>query len=167
MSKHRVENDVRDLFCNSIERCNGVAFKVHGHLGQEPGWPDIYMAHRDWNGWIEFKRDGGAMTTLQYKRAFDLYRLKVPVMLFWYFNATQMIYVYNPAEFMPECLSHCPPHAGVALDAADLEGKGARHFSAIDLIVHGWKELNTEEHKKAVSQYWEDNVHIIQRGNDQ
>ena len=30
-------------------------FKVHGSEWQEPGWPDLYVAHKTWTGWLELK----------------------------------------------------------------------------------------------------------------
>lgn len=28
---------------------------LHGHMGQAPGWPDVFISHRTWTGWLEFK----------------------------------------------------------------------------------------------------------------
>ncbi|UOF80087.1 vrR-nuc domain [Caudoviricetes sp.] len=42
-----------------------MTFKIHGHLMQAGGWPDTYVAHPMWRGWIEFKVDGNNLDPRQ------------------------------------------------------------------------------------------------------
>ena len=39
--------------------------KLHGHAMQEPGWPDLYIAHPKFVGWIETKGVNTLVKTIQ------------------------------------------------------------------------------------------------------
>jgi len=58
--------------CRELERCNAVVFACVAHKMQAPGWPDRWVCHRRWRGWLEFKGDNTRLTALQRKRIRDL-----------------------------------------------------------------------------------------------
>ena len=41
--------------CAQLKRQNCMTFAVVAHKLQEPGWPDRYVHHAYWRGWLEFK----------------------------------------------------------------------------------------------------------------
>ena len=47
------------------KKANGTILSVHGHEMQAPGWPDSYISHKYWKGWIEFKGSKTRLTDLQ------------------------------------------------------------------------------------------------------
>lgn len=38
-----------------LTKCDAMRLKVHGHMMQDSGWPDLYVCHIKWQGWIELK----------------------------------------------------------------------------------------------------------------
>ncbi len=44
-----------------------LVLSLHGHAMQAPGWPDLYIAHRFWSGWLELKREA-TLAPLQRER---------------------------------------------------------------------------------------------------
>lgn len=40
---------------SQIRKCNALVLNTHGHIYQQSGWPDIYIAHRFFSGWVELK----------------------------------------------------------------------------------------------------------------
>ena len=60
-------------FCKRIEAINGLVFSVVGSSMQQAGWPDRYICHPKWRGWVEFKATKGQLRKLQRKRLQDLY----------------------------------------------------------------------------------------------
>ena len=66
------------FFCRSIERCNGMTFAVVGSNMQTPGWPDRYIAHARWSGWIEFKLGSKPLSDIQRDVLQGLYKRGVP-----------------------------------------------------------------------------------------
>jgi len=67
------ESKFTGWFCRCIEQCNGMTFAVVGSRMQSPGWPDRYIAHTAWNGWIEMKRGNIGLNDIQIKICRDLY----------------------------------------------------------------------------------------------
>ena len=59
------ESERTRRFCAEMIRLNGVVFAVVGGVRQEAGWPDRYICHRVWQGWIEFKNPNGTLSTKQ------------------------------------------------------------------------------------------------------
>lgn len=49
-------------FCKLLSNCNALILPIVGSIYTPPGWPDRYIAHPLWNGFIEFKE---ATTRLQ------------------------------------------------------------------------------------------------------
>lgn len=48
-----------------LRRLNAQVLNVHGHDMQAPGWPDLYVAHRRWSGWLEVKTAKGRLRKVQ------------------------------------------------------------------------------------------------------
>ena len=64
MGKHP-ENAWKARLKKDLEALNGVVLSVHGHAMQAPGWPDLYVAHSRWSGWIELKMPRGSLSGIQ------------------------------------------------------------------------------------------------------
>jgi hypothetical protein len=58
--------------CNEMKACNALVFACVGGPMQEPGWPDRYVHHTYWSGWLEFK---GVRTTVKLKQKIILRKL--------------------------------------------------------------------------------------------
>ena len=43
--------------CKELEKRGAFVFAIVGGILQEPGWPDRYIAHKKWSGWVEFKKN--------------------------------------------------------------------------------------------------------------
>ena len=67
-------NDVRD----ALESVGGFCFNVHGHRFQKSGMPDMYVAHREWSGWVEFKVLNNSASKLQMMKLKTLLVVGVP-----------------------------------------------------------------------------------------
>ena len=61
----------RDL-CNELKKLNAVVLAIVAHTKQEPGWPDRYICHTRWHGWIEFKDVHTRLAPLQRIRIREL-----------------------------------------------------------------------------------------------
>lgn len=48
-----------------MERKGAIKFAIVGGDMQEPGWPDRFIAHRWWHGFLEFKNPTTVSTTKQ------------------------------------------------------------------------------------------------------
>lgn len=57
---------VKELKC-----INALVFAVVGGNMQAPGWPDRYVHHKHWQGWLEMK-DKAAVSSLQAQRIKEL-----------------------------------------------------------------------------------------------
>ena len=53
------------FFCRSIERCNGMTYTLVGNSMAKAGWPDRFIAHSRWNGFIEFKLGSKPLSDMQ------------------------------------------------------------------------------------------------------
>lgn len=51
------ESQLGARVASALRASGAMTFKIHGHLMQAGGWPDTYVAHPQWRGWIEFKVD--------------------------------------------------------------------------------------------------------------
>lgn len=52
MRESKFQKDLVDR----LEKFNAEVFHVHGQsVYQESGWPDLYVAHSKWTGWLELK----------------------------------------------------------------------------------------------------------------
>lgn len=53
--------------CAQLERYNTLIFPVVASRMQKPGWPDRFIAHTQWQGWLEFKDYKTPVSRLQKK----------------------------------------------------------------------------------------------------
>lgn len=90
-----------------IESVGGVCFKIHGHAMQESGWPDLYIAHPFWTGWIETKVGRRKTSALQQDKMRKLVRCKVNVMTLRYNDGiisamwyNEIIYSFNNESWL-------------------------------------------------------------------
>ncbi len=54
------------------KRCNSVVLNLHGHSMQAEGWPDLYVAHKTLECWIELKVASNPCSNVQEVRIKDL-----------------------------------------------------------------------------------------------
>ena len=57
MKESRVQTNIK----NALTRVGARVFNVHGHLMQEPGWPDLLVWHRQGFFAIELKIEQGRL----------------------------------------------------------------------------------------------------------
>ena len=55
--------------CSALESSGAKTLKLHGHAMQAGGWPDVYVAHPAWRGWIETKVDDNELDPRQRSNA--------------------------------------------------------------------------------------------------
>jgi hypothetical protein len=60
-----IETRLTARLVKQIRNANGKVLNVHGHASQEPGWPDVFVTHRYWTGWIEFKNSKTQISSYQ------------------------------------------------------------------------------------------------------
>ncbi len=65
MKTFKSESDFARWFCKRLEAVNAFVIPVVGSRMQKNGVPDRYVCHRDFRGWLEFKKDKGKVTDLQ------------------------------------------------------------------------------------------------------
>ena len=49
------ENEWANKLVPEMRRCNALVLNTHGEKYQQRGWPDLYIAHTFYIGWIELK----------------------------------------------------------------------------------------------------------------
>ena len=54
----KTENQLTGDLVRAGRECKALVLNLHGHREQAPGWPDVYISHVYWTGWIEFKGKG-------------------------------------------------------------------------------------------------------------
>jgi len=59
------ESALQTRVMRQLRARGALVFNVHGHGMQEPGWPDLYVAHVRWQGWVELKVEGRKLGTAQ------------------------------------------------------------------------------------------------------
>ena len=59
------ENAFQSQMVHALKTQGAMVLNLHGHAMQAPGWPDLYVAHPKWRGWIELKVKGRALSELQ------------------------------------------------------------------------------------------------------
>ena len=67
-----MESEFTRKVCSQMKRCNAIVFAIVGGPMQEVGWPDRFVAHTRWNGFLEFK---GPNTKLGLKQRIIIERL--------------------------------------------------------------------------------------------
>ena len=48
-----------------LRRCNAIVLNIHGEEKQASGWPDLYIAHSFYNGFVELKGERTELKSLQ------------------------------------------------------------------------------------------------------
>lgn len=59
------ESEWNREFCKHLTLCNAQVFACSASMMQTPGWPDRYIAHPLFCGWVECKRTGNDLSALQ------------------------------------------------------------------------------------------------------
>lgn len=94
----RSESEWNRKFCSSLTKCNAEVFACSASFRQTPGWPDRYIQHTIFCGWVEAKRITNDLTaaqqliirSLNQKRAGSAFILwldaaaQYPLFLSWY-----------------------------------------------------------------------------------
>lgn len=62
------ENKFQAALVKEFEKMRCLVFNCHGHKMQAAGWPDLWIAHAAWTGWLELKRANREVTPLQKRR---------------------------------------------------------------------------------------------------
>lgn len=100
--------DTRE-FCAELLRVNARFLALVGSKQQQNGWPDRYVSHAYWHGWIEFKNGKRKLDPLQIVRRNDM-NSRQPgscVMIRLYEDGRRCIFYYDqqfPFEGALECL---------------------------------------------------------------
>lgn len=61
----RSENKWKALITQHLRDCGALVLSLHGHSMQQRGWPDIYISHPKFTGWIELKLPSGCLSDAQ------------------------------------------------------------------------------------------------------
>lgn len=72
------ESQFSHKIVQGLEGVGAWIMNVHGHRFQKSGIPDLYVAHNQWTGWVEFKVGSGKPTDLQIMKMKDLLVRNVP-----------------------------------------------------------------------------------------
>lgn len=67
-----MESKFTKVICDALKKRNALVFAIVAGKRQEPGWPDRYVAHTLWSGWLEFKGPKTVVTDLQRYRLREL-----------------------------------------------------------------------------------------------
>lgn len=59
------ESQLTRRLCGAMELRGAITCAIVGNVMQGRGWPDRYVAWRDWNGWLEFKSRDGVLGVTQ------------------------------------------------------------------------------------------------------
>lgn len=59
------ETEWKSKLKKEFESIGAKVLSLHGHAMQAPGWPDLYVCHPIWSGWIELKMHDGELSTAQ------------------------------------------------------------------------------------------------------
>ena len=91
----RADGTLERIYQHDLVTCfrsiGTLVLNLHGHMMQAPGWPDLYVAHWKWAGWLELKTEKDEPTTLQAQVIRDLKRRGVPAFVARLRGATEVI----------------------------------------------------------------------------
>lgn len=59
------EAEFTATICDDLRRCNAVVLPIVGNAMMPRGWPDRYVHHAYWQGWLEFKAVNGIIAAAQ------------------------------------------------------------------------------------------------------
>ena len=83
------ENEWANRLIGEMRRCNALVLNIHGEQYQQPGWPDIYIAHTYVQGFVEFKGFATKLESHQKSMLRKLNQRGVPAFLARYPNLIQ------------------------------------------------------------------------------
>ena len=63
-------------FCRGLRQCNAMVYPLIGSTRAPAGWPDRYVHHRLWQGFIEFKATETVVRTHQWEIIRNLNKIK-------------------------------------------------------------------------------------------
>lgn len=49
----------------AIHKSGGITYKAHGSMFGTAGWPDLWVGHPSFEGWVEVKTDTGRLSKAQ------------------------------------------------------------------------------------------------------
>ncbi len=59
------ENKFQTRLVGMLEKRGAKVLNIHGHMMQKSGWPDLFISHWDFTGWIELKVEEREVKTHQ------------------------------------------------------------------------------------------------------
>ena len=65
----------------NLKAVGAQVLNLHGHAMQAPGWPDLFVAHPYYSGWIELKTKNGNLREVQRLVIAGLRYRKSPVII--------------------------------------------------------------------------------------
>ncbi len=71
------ETEFQKKIVKMLKNRGAMVLNVHGHGMQVSGWPDLYVAHHKWTGWIELKVGDRGVTGLQKVKIRELKKRRV------------------------------------------------------------------------------------------
>lgn len=104
-----------NLFRTKMVDSGAKILKIHGHGFQASGWPDNYIAHHLWNGWIELKVDKEPLSALQRMTIGDLRERGVLAWVARYHNETKIVTLENERGDTFEQFAWGPAMTGPAI----------------------------------------------------
>lgn len=66
------ESEWTRLVCEEMSRCNTIIFPCVASKMQAAGWPDRWVCHKLWCGWLEFKGENTLLTVKQHHIIYSL-----------------------------------------------------------------------------------------------
>ena len=67
-----IETKFQRSMTKALDKTNAEHFNIHGHAFQRSGWPDHFIAHELFTGFVELKIPSGKESAIQRKRRFSL-----------------------------------------------------------------------------------------------
>jgi hypothetical protein len=102
------ETDFAKKITKNLRNCNALVLSVVGNRMQQNSWPDIYVAHKYWIGWIEFKgektklrKDQAMLLEELWKRGVEAYVVRCPNLIESYTgNSLETFCPNTPVELL-------------------------------------------------------------------
>lgn len=88
-----IESEIQSKMVSALKKCNSEVLNIHGHAEQASGWPDLYVSHTKFHGWVELKVDGNQCSVLQRKRLQSLRAKGTKAMCLRYLNDEEQFVV--------------------------------------------------------------------------
>lgn len=85
------ENKFQTRLVEMLRSRGAKVLNVHGHMLQQAGWPDLFISHWDFTGWIELKVDDRPASTLQKICVKDLRLRRTKAFFLRYDNSDQTV----------------------------------------------------------------------------